>query len=38
MHAKQAEFEKNLLASQRKANPFIAKMNETSLATANAYK
>lgn len=38
MHEKQAEFERDLAANTRKRNPFIAKVNEKSLAKAHAYK
>lgn len=38
MHEKQAEFERELAANTRKRNPFIAKVNEKSLAKAHAYK
>lgn len=38
MHAKQAQFEQDLAANARKRNPFIAKVNEKSLAQATAYK
>ena len=38
MHEKIAEFERNLAADTRKRNPFIAKVNEQSLAQAHAYK
>ena len=38
MHEKQHEFEKDLAANTRKRNPFIAKVNEKSLAKAHAYK
>lgn len=38
MHAKQAQFEQDLAANTRKRNPFIAKVNEKSLAQATAYK